>query len=94
MALSELSPFFKFPPLAQNKNDWERCECDHINGLTTARRASTGLPPRTTNTTITTKEPDGLMLHEFSRAWHSKLRCDQVTVVIVVDFIRCVDQLD
>ena len=40
--------------------------------LTTARRTSAGLPPRTTKTAITTKEPGGLILHEFSHAWHSK----------------------
>ena len=59
----------------RNKNDWERCECDHINGDHTDDREENVrwlLPPRTTKTTITTKEPGGLILHEFSHAWHSK----------------------
>ena len=43
----------------------------------TARRTSAGLPPRTTKTTITTKGPGGLMLHELSHALHSKFVKDQ-----------------
>jgi hypothetical protein len=57
----------------RDKLDWDRCKCDHMNGDPTDDRKENvaGLPPQTTKTTITTRGPVGLMLHEFSHAcWH------------------------
>ena len=58
----------------RNKSDWDRCACDHMNGDPTDDRKENirWLNPRTTKTTITTKGPGGLMLHELSCTLHSK----------------------